>query len=133
MTQQRGDPSNPPIAVNQYGTFPSAPPFQQQNIPQSPYCPHHAIPVGYQSYPTVVVEGVPLREPPLPLCGIGIGWALFVFGFFFAAVPWYVGAFILLFVTVDHREKAGLVACTVAAILMAITIIFGTSKGNIAW
>ncbi|KAK1275684.1 hypothetical protein QJS04_geneDACA000738 [Acorus gramineus] len=76
MTQQRGDPSNPPIAVHQYGTFPSAPPFQQQNIPQNPYCPHHAIPVGYQSYPTVVVEGVPLREPPLPLCGIGIGWAL---------------------------------------------------------
>ncbi|KAK1321100.1 hypothetical protein QJS10_CPA03g00657 [Acorus calamus] len=32
--------------------------------------------VGYQSYPTVVVEGVPLRELPLPLCGIGIGWAL---------------------------------------------------------
>jgi hypothetical protein len=24
----------------------------------------------------VFVEGVPVREPPLPFCGIGIGWFL---------------------------------------------------------
>lgn len=39
----------------------------------------------------------------------------FLAGFFFAAVPWYVGAFILLFVGVDYREKAGLLACTIGA------------------
>lgn len=38
----------------------------------------------------------------------------FVAGFFFAAIPWYIGVFILLFVIQDHREKTGLIACTIA-------------------
>jgi hypothetical protein len=36
-------------------------------------------------------------------------------GFFLAAIPWYVGAFVLICVRVhDHREKPGYVACTIA-------------------
>jgi hypothetical protein len=39
----------------------------------------------------------------------------FIAGFFLAAIPWYVGAFILICVWVhDHREKPGYVACTIA-------------------
>lgn len=38
----------------------------------------------------------------------------FIIGFFFAGIPWYVGAFVLLCTIVDHREKPGYVACTIA-------------------
>lgn len=38
----------------------------------------------------------------------------FIIGFFLAAIPWYVAAFILLCVRVDQREKPGYVACTIA-------------------
>ena len=38
----------------------------------------------------------------------------FLLGFFLAAIPWYIGAFLLFFVALDHREKPGLIACTVA-------------------
>ncbi|KAL5990005.1 hypothetical protein ACLOJK_010901 [Asimina triloba] len=81
----------------------------------------------------------------------------FLAGFFFAAVPWYIGAFILLFVGVDYREKAGLIACTIGvsadilvaavrsppvvlgshnvlfAVLVAITVILGLSHENVEW
>ncbi|KAI8557997.1 hypothetical protein RHMOL_Rhmol04G0054500 [Rhododendron molle] len=62
-----------------------------------------------------VAEGRPVRERRLPCCGIGCGWFLFIIGFFLAAIPWYVGAIILLCVrSVDYREKPGYIACTVA-------------------
>jgi hypothetical protein len=35
-------------------------------------------------------------------------------GFFLAAIPWYTGAFLLFFVALDHKEKPGLIACTIA-------------------
>lgn len=38
----------------------------------------------------------------------------FIIGFFLAAIPWYVGAFLLLCARVDYREKPGLVTCTIA-------------------
>jgi len=38
----------------------------------------------------------------------------FLLGFFLAAIPWYAGAFLLFCVALDHREKPGLIACTVA-------------------
>lgn len=41
----------------------------------------------------------------------------FIVGFVFGAIPWYIGAFILLCVRTDRREKAGLVACTIAVSL----------------
>jgi len=31
-----------------------------------------------------------------------------------AAIPWYIGAFLLFFVALDHQEKPGLIAYTVA-------------------
>lgn len=144
------DPT-PPHPV--YGTFPEQFLHQQQPppvvapsypIPVPPeQPPYHVVQVGYQSYgcpmePTEMTDGVPLklvrvRERSLPCCGIGLGWALFIAGFFLAAVPWYVGTVILFFVAIDHREKAGLVACTVAAALAAITAILGMSNRELLW
>jgi hypothetical protein len=48
----------------------------------------------------------------------------FIAGFFLAAIPWYVGAFILICVRVhDYREKPGYVACTIAVSHLSDTII----------
>ncbi|XP_010918896.1 large ribosomal subunit protein eL20z [Elaeis guineensis] len=95
-----------------------------------PYYSH-----GYQFVPgyATIAEGRPLIMPRLPCCGIGIGWFLFVVGFFLAAIPWYVGAFILLCVRIDYREKPGLIACTIAAILAAIAVLLGATKGTDVW
>jgi hypothetical protein len=39
----------------------------------------------------------------------------FITGFVLAAIPWYIGAFVLICVRVhDQREKPGYVACTIA-------------------
>lgn len=35
-------------------------------------------------------------------------------GFLFGGIPWYLGAFIVLVTSVDHREKAGYIACSIA-------------------
>nr|XP_029119180.1 pollen-specific leucine-rich repeat extensin-like protein 2 isoform X1 [Elaeis guineensis] len=89
----KDDPTK--ISVEQppcYGTFPPPPPPSPSAPlpPQSRYPPplvyhhnppatYHAIPVGYQTQPyQALVDGIPMtmREPPLPICGIGIGWAL---------------------------------------------------------
>lgn len=34
---------------------------------------------------------------------------------------------------VDHREKPGYVACTIAAVVAAIAIIIGATKGADVW
>uniref|UniRef100_A0A803MIW8 Uncharacterized protein n=1 Tax=Chenopodium quinoa TaxID=63459 RepID=A0A803MIW8_CHEQI len=57
----------------------------------------------------------------------------FISGFLFAALPWYVGAMILLCGRVDYREKPGLVACMVASILSVIAIVFGVTNGDDFW
>ncbi|XP_064959767.1 chitin-binding lectin 1 isoform X3 [Musa acuminata AAA Group] len=76
-------PTPPP-----YSTFSQQPPTAPLVYP--PTVPHHqpppqttsgyhVIPVGYQSHPyPTFVDGIPMamRDPPLPFCGIGIGWAL---------------------------------------------------------
>uniref|UniRef100_A0A0D9WQI1 60S ribosomal protein L18a-like protein n=1 Tax=Leersia perrieri TaxID=77586 RepID=A0A0D9WQI1_9ORYZ len=112
----------PPPYHHHYGTFCPPPP------PQLPAraAPNNPFPAGYaaqgvaaypctvQQHQQVLVEGLPIREPPLQFCGIGVGWTLFFLGFFLAAIPWYAGAFILFFVALDHREKPGLIACTIA-------------------
>ncbi|CAN6446411.1 unnamed protein product [Victoria cruziana] len=102
------------------GSVPSAP----------PYFAH-----GYQTVPGyAIAEGRPVRERRLPCCGLGFGWFLFIIGFFLAAIPWYVGAFILICVRrVDYREKPGYIACTIAACLAIIAIILGVSKGMDDW
>ncbi|KAJ3695256.1 hypothetical protein LUZ60_000633 [Juncus effusus] len=117
-------PAPPPGAV-----FPGAYPPPPYSSPPT-YYPH-----GYQTVPGygTVAEGRPIRLPKLPCCGIGIGWFLFVIGFFLAGIPWYVGAFILLCSRVDYREKPGLIVCTIAAVLAAIAVFFGVTKGADAW
>ncbi|XAR68204.1 hypothetical protein NMG60_11003255 [Bertholletia excelsa] len=113
-------PAPPPGAVDPY----SAPP-----PPSQYYAPSYQAVPGY-----AVVEGRPVvvgvRERRLPCCGIGYGWFLFIGGFFLA-IPWYVGAVILLCIrSVDHREKPGYIACTVAAVLATIALLFGMTNDD---
>jgi len=139
---------NTRVAAGQgyYGTFQGPANYPQEpvmGIPQ-PVPPPGAggsetyYPQGYQAvpgYPSAppVVEANIVRERRLPCCGIGLGWALFIIGFFLASIPWYVGAFLLLCVRQDYREKPGLVACTIAAILSAVAVIIGATKGADVW
>ncbi|KAJ7948844.1 60S ribosomal protein L18a-like protein [Quillaja saponaria] len=120
----------------QYGTFqgvPSYPPPRPESqpaigFPQPVPPPGAAEPYahGYQAVPGyAVAEGRPVRERRLPCCGIGIGWLLFIIGFFLAAVPWYIGVIILICSRIDQREKPGYIACTIAAILATVAIVFG--------
>ncbi|XP_072965221.1 large ribosomal subunit protein eL20z-like [Typha angustifolia] len=135
--------SSDPQTEQKYGTFhgtanysepvmglpqPVPPPgFAGQPPPPPPPGPAY-YPHGYQAVPGYgqVVEGQPLRR--LPCCGIGMGWFLFIIGFFLAAIPWYVGVFILLCVRVDYREKPGLIACVIAAILATVAAIVGATR-----
>ncbi|OMO92633.1 Ribosomal protein L18a [Corchorus olitorius] len=133
---------------NQYGTFQGVanyPPPQQpaigfpQPVPppglhEVPPPPPHYYPQGYQTVPGyAIAEGRPVRERPLPCCGCGFGWFLFIIGFFTAAIPWYLGLFVLLCARIDHREKPGYIACTIAAILATIAIVLGVTKGADEW
>ncbi|KAL4598628.1 hypothetical protein ACB092_11G071900 [Castanea dentata] len=160
IQHQQNDPPPPPPP--QYGTFqgvanypPPLPPQQQHQhqhqpvigLPQPappPGATHPSAPPpppqyyaqGYQTVPGyAVAEGRPVavREHRLPCCGIGCGWFLFIIGFFLAAIPWYVGGFILLCSRIDYREKPGFIACTVAAILATLAIILGATKGADDW
>ncbi|KAM1008255.1 hypothetical protein PS1_004675 [Malus domestica] len=115
---------------------PVPPPRSSGRPPLPPLPPHHHHhhhhhhQHGYQTVTGyAVVEGRPVRERRLPCCGIGIGWLLFIAGFFLGGIPWYVGTFILLCVQVDYREKPGYVACTIAAILAVIAITLGVTNG----
>ncbi|TKW21466.1 hypothetical protein SEVIR_4G199801v4 [Setaria viridis] len=131
-------PSSLPYHHHHYGTFP--PPLQP---PPTLGAAYHASPVGFGgqgvvAFPSAVqqqvfVEGVPVREPPLPFCGVGIGWFLFLLGFFLAAIPWYAGAFLLFFVALDHREKPGLIACTIAAIFALVSFILNGIRMHPFW
>ncbi|XP_071691884.1 large ribosomal subunit protein eL20z-like isoform X2 [Rutidosis leptorrhynchoides] len=122
--QQQSPPPSAPPPPYQYGTFQGGHSYQPpvMGFPQPtppPGAPGgplvNAYVHGYHSIPGyAVVEGRPVRERRLPCCGIGIGWVLFIVGFFFAAIPWYLGAFILLCARYDDREKPGYVACLVA-------------------
>ncbi|KAL3333240.1 hypothetical protein AABB24_033360 [Solanum stoloniferum] len=146
-------PTAPPV-VAEYGTFQPPPqpvigfplpvPPPGSVLEPSEYYArgYHSVPVpppgavlepseyyarGYQSVPGYVVdERRPVTEPRLPF-GIGLGWFLFIIGFFLAGFPWYVAAFIpLCNRSIDHREKPGYVACTIAAVLAVIgNIVFG--------
>ncbi|WVZ94343.1 hypothetical protein U9M48_040244 [Paspalum notatum var. saurae] len=130
-------PGPNPLPYHQhYGTFP--PP-----LPIAGATTHHASSIGFGGQSVVAfpctaqqqifVEGVPYREPPLPFCGVGIGWFLFLLGFFLAAIPWYAGAFLLFFVALDHREKPGLIACTVAGIFALIPFILNGIRMHPFW
>ncbi|XP_010275122.1 PREDICTED: 60S ribosomal protein L18a-like protein [Nelumbo nucifera] len=127
-----------------YGTFQGVPSYSQpaMGFPQPVPPPGATSPSdpafyahGYQAIPAyAIAEGRPVRERRLPCCGIGVGWFLFIIGFFLAAIPWYVGAFVLLCVRrMDYREKPGYIACTIAAILVTIAAIIGATKGTHTW
>ncbi|XP_042434153.1 60S ribosomal protein L18a-like protein [Zingiber officinale] len=132
----------------QYGTLQGAPDYAQPAIgfpePVPPTGltasrqvhppPQHHYAQGYQAIPGYApVEGTPVSLPRLPCCGLGVGWLLFILGFLLASIPWYVGAFILWCVRVDDREKPGLVACTIAAVLAVIAVIIGATKEAHVW
>ncbi|XAR56398.1 hypothetical protein NMG60_11036870 [Bertholletia excelsa] len=130
-------PPPPPPPQPQYGTFQGAVVGFPQPVPPpgateypGPPPPHQHYAHGYQTVPGyAVAEGTPVRQRRLPCCGCGIGWFLFIIGFFLAAIPWYVGAIILLCVrTVDYREKPGYIACTIAAVIATIAIIIGATR-----
>ncbi|XP_059661375.1 large ribosomal subunit protein eL20z-like [Cornus florida] len=128
----------------QYGTFQGVANYPQQPVigfPQpipppgsseaSAPPPPQYYAQGYQAVPGyAIAEGRPVRERRLPCCGLGLGWFLFIIGFFLAAIPWYVGALLLLCARVDYREKPGYIACTVAAILATIAVVFGLTKDD---
>uniref|UniRef100_A0A2P2JEM9 60S ribosomal protein L18a-like protein n=1 Tax=Rhizophora mucronata TaxID=61149 RepID=A0A2P2JEM9_RHIMU len=141
----------PPQQHPQYGTFQGVanypPPPQQPVIgfpqpapppgataePSAPPPPQYYA-QGYQTVPGyAVAEGRPVRERRLPCCGIGIGWFLFIIGFFLGAIPWYIGLFVLVCARIDPREKPGYIACTIAAILATIVIIIGATRGAREW
>ena len=139
----------PPHLNYYYGTFQGVANYQAPPPPHSPPvigfpqpippagvsgAPPHYYPHGYQAVQGyAVAEGRPLREHRLRCCGLGLGWSLFIVGFFLGAIPWYIGAFILLCVRVDYREKPGLVACTLAAIIAMIAVTLGVTKATHSW
>nr|VDC61565.1 unnamed protein product [Brassica rapa] len=58
----------------------------------------------------------------------------FIMGFLFGGIPWYLGAVIILFTSVDHREKAGYVACSIASVVYLIAVMLGMAGNiNIIW
>ncbi|KAL4555213.1 hypothetical protein LXL04_037824 [Taraxacum kok-saghyz] len=83
---------------------------------------YHAV----QGY--AVAEGRPVRLRRLPCCGLGLGWLLFVFGFFLPLIPWYVGSLVLTCTRYDHREKPGYIACLIAGVIGTIVMIFGVTS-----
>ncbi|XP_022749342.1 60S ribosomal protein L18a-like protein isoform X2 [Durio zibethinus] len=107
--------------------FPEPVPPPGLHQPSAPSAPQY-YPQGY-----AVAEGRPVREHRLPCCGIGVGWFLFIIGFFLGTIPWYIGLFVLLFARIDYREKPGYIACTIAAILATIAIILGVTMGVDDW
>ncbi|MED6186053.1 hypothetical protein PIB30_063087 [Stylosanthes scabra] len=80
-----------------------------------------------------VVQGHPIRERRLPCCGLGLGWCLFILGFFLGGIPWYCGTFLLLFTRVDYREKPGFIACSFVSLVIVIAITFGSSHRHFVW
>ncbi|XP_006645697.2 60S ribosomal protein L18a-like protein [Oryza brachyantha] len=124
----QGPPSYPPPRPPVVGYPQPAPPPGLFGQPQGDayYRPRG----GYQAVPVQDYgAGRGHSHDRLPCCGIGIGWFLFIFGFFLGAIPWYVGAFLLWCSRVDYREKPGYVACTIAAVLATIAIIIGATAG----
>ncbi|KAM0915880.1 hypothetical protein ACQ4PT_010538 [Festuca glaucescens] len=129
--------TSPPPYHHYYGTFSPPPPPPVAAAAYSPSlngCGAESVvafPCTVQQQ--VFAEGLPVREPRLPFCGVGLGWALFLFGFFLAAIPWYTGAFLLFFVALDHREKPGLIACTIAGIFALIPFMLNGIRMQPFW
>ncbi|MCO5574293.1 hypothetical protein L7F22_028075 [Adiantum nelumboides] len=106
---QATQPSAPPY----YGTFQGNPGYPQPAQPDISYPQQQ---YGYQAVPgyPVIERRSEAELPRLPCCGLGIGWCLFIMGWFLAFIPWYAGAVILVCTSPDPRERVGLVCCTIA-------------------
>ncbi|KAL2607667.1 hypothetical protein R1flu_026240 [Riccia fluitans] len=66
---------------------------------------------------------VGIYDRPLPCCGCGFGWGSFICGFLCPPF-WYVGT-ILFFAEYyrrDPRERAGLAACGIAALVCSVAV-----------
>ncbi|CAM0880650.1 unnamed protein product [Alopecurus aequalis] len=134
MSGDEGEKAKGSGGGGEYGTFqgpPSYPPprppvvgYPQPVQPAALFGQRHSRNRGgYQSGTGLDAEaGVAgHRHDRLPCCGLGIGWVLFIIGFFLT-IPWYAGAILLCFYR-EKREKPGLVACTVAAVIITILIV----------
>ncbi|KAL3675347.1 hypothetical protein R1sor_025295 [Riccia sorocarpa] len=66
---------------------------------------------------------VGMYDRPLPCCGCGIGWCSFIFGFLCPPL-WYVGTILFYaeYYRRDPRERAGLAACGIAALVCSVAI-----------
>eukprot|EP00249_Psilotum_nudum_P011790 c23386_g1_i2 orf=491-769(+) len=66
---------------------------------------------------------VGLYDRPLPFCGCGIGWFSFILGFILP-LSWYYGTILYLtnYYWTEPRERAGLAACAVAALVCTVAI-----------
>ncbi|KAJ7539184.1 hypothetical protein O6H91_11G080000 [Diphasiastrum complanatum] len=124
--QQQLGPDQHPLPY--YGTFSGNPNFPQPVPPSAGQAPGYqaSIPPStpYQ-YPPGAAEGRPAQRPfqhwdRLPFCGLGVGWFLFILGFVCISLSWWIGAFIFFCLKHDPRERVGLAACTIAAIIALI-------------
>ncbi|KAF5460102.1 hypothetical protein F2P56_019996 [Juglans regia] len=130
----QGVPTYPPPQPPVIGLPPPVPPPGSVQPSAPPPGPPQYYAHAYQTVPGyAVAEGRLVRERRLPCCGIGCGWFLFIIGFFLAAIPWYVGALVLLCSRFDYRERPGYIACAVAAVLATLAIILGVTKGTHDW
>ncbi|KAE8775634.1 60S ribosomal protein L18a-1 [Hordeum vulgare] len=72
--------SPPPYHHHHYGTFSPPPPPPVAAAAYDPSLKGRSA-QGVVAFPCtiqqqVLVEGLPVREPRLPFCGVGVGWAL---------------------------------------------------------
>ncbi|XP_020571038.1 60S ribosomal protein L18a-like protein [Phalaenopsis equestris] len=120
----------PASGIYPIGAGASLPPPAVQ-VPYATGLPYYS--QGYGTDPGDAAQITTSKIERLPCCGLGFGWFLFIIGFFLAAIPWYVGAFIIIFVGVDYREKPGYIACSIAAAIAAIAAFFGLIQQAARW
>ncbi|KFK38817.1 hypothetical protein AALP_AA3G164200 [Arabis alpina] len=117
---------------------PPPPPFQGVSNYQQPPPPQQQPPAtGYPQPAQPYVSGYAVaggrhEYDRLPCCGLGIGWVLFILGFFFGAIPWFIGFFLFLF-SRNPRERPGYIACTIGTIIATIFIVIGAIRGSGVW
>ncbi|PKU66742.1 60S ribosomal protein L18a-like protein [Dendrobium catenatum] len=107
----------PPVQV----PYPTGPPYYTQSYEINP------------GDAATIAQTTAIKIERLPCWGLGFGWFLFIIGFFLAAIPWYVGAFIILFIEVDYREKPGYIACSIASVIAAVAAFFGLIQEASRW
>ncbi|XP_010501981.1 PREDICTED: 60S ribosomal protein L18a-like protein [Camelina sativa] len=126
VTDHQHHHQQPPPPYQGVSNYP--PPPQQQppaaGFPQpaQPYVQGYAVNGGMTT----------AQHDRLPCCGIGVGWVLFILGFFFGTIPWYIGFFLLLF-SRNIRERPGYIACAIGSVVATIIIVIGAVRGSGVW